>query len=1034
MIIRMNVTRLRFLFGSGIIAAASLQTLSALPPQDPSASSTAPQASSSPSFTVIDGPGAGTGADQGTAAVYINAAGAVAGAYLDANNVEHGFVRSANGAYSIFETTNAGILSGQNPAIPIGIDSAGDVAGLYTDDNKVFHGFFFSASGNLTTFSAPGAGSGYRQGTYPTCINASGVVAGIYDDSSNIGHAFIRSATGTFTQFDAATNHGIQTKDNPGTYITSINSAGSVAGTYIDSQSVLHGFVRSSAGAITLFSAPNAGTAVNQGTAAVTIDAAGDIGGIYADASGKLHAFIRTANGTITPFNAPGAGTGTAQGTYPWVFDAAGDLAGDYVDASNVVHGFVRSSSGNISTFSAPGATASAILRKSSRIHFGQFARSTHKGNHLTDRLRTVFSKTGLPTSDLFALPLLASVASSNSVAGTTGYAINATGDIVGLYSDGDEVSHGFLRSSTGTITSITAPKAGSEVQQGTGSLAINASKTIVGTYTDSNSVFHGFIATLAEAATTTTLNSAQASTVYGEPVTLTAKVASGSTVPPNGETVSFLNGTATLGSGTLSGGTATLTTTALPVGSDSLKAVYSGDTSFAGSTSSSITQTVAKAGSTTTLVSSLNPSNAGQSVTFHVTVAGQFGGVATGSAGFTSGSTSLGAASLSANAASISTTALPVGTNSISASYGGDSNFNSSKSNTVSQVVKSTLTKPVITWRTPAAIPYGTALSATQLNATASVAGSFTYLPAAGTVLPAGAPLLTVTFKPTNSSAYSTATANVTLTVNKAPLTVTANNASRAYGASNPTFTAAFKGFVNGDTSAHAVTGAPSLSTIATSKSAPGTYPITITQGALAAANYSFQFVNGTLTVTALGATANPVFHPGAETSNTAVTVTVTDATSGAIFYYTANGTAPTTSSPQFPSAGLKVTATETLTVIAVAPGYNPSAPVPAKYTIATAPSVTTTAATAINTSKATLNATVTANNATTQYWFAYGTSKTALTSTTAKTGSLTGTTATAVSAALTALKTKTTYYFQVVASNAVGTTSGTVLSFATN
>ena len=122
MIIRMNVTRLRFLFGSGIIAAASLQTLSALPPQDPSASSTAPQASSSPSFTVIDGPGAGTGADQGTAAVYINAAGAVAGAYLDANNVEHGFVRSANGAYSIFETTNAGILSGQNPAIPIGID------------------------------------------------------------------------------------------------------------------------------------------------------------------------------------------------------------------------------------------------------------------------------------------------------------------------------------------------------------------------------------------------------------------------------------------------------------------------------------------------------------------------------------------------------------------------------------------------------------------------------------------------------------------------------------------------------------------------------------------------------------------------------------------------------------------------------------------------------------------------------------------------------------------------------------------------
>jgi len=75
-----------------------------------------------------------------------------------------------------------------------------------------------------------------------------------------------------------------------------------------------------------------------------------------------------------------------------------------------------------------------------------------------------------------------------------------------------------------------------------------------------------------------------------------------------------------------------------------------------------------------------------------------------------------------------------------------------------------------------------------------------------------------------------------------------------------------------------------------------------------------------------------------------------------------------------------------------------------------------------------------VIANNATTQYWFAWGTSKTSLISNTTKNGPLTGTTSSAVAATLTGLKTKTTYYFQAVASNAVGTTSGAVLSFTTN
>ncbi|HVA51251.1 MAG TPA: FG-GAP-like repeat-containing protein, partial [Pirellulales bacterium] len=79
----------------------------------------------------------------------------------------------------------------------------------------------------------------------------------------------------------------------------------------------------------------------------------------------------------------------------------------------------------------------------------------------------------------------------------------------------------------------------------------------------------------------------------------------------------------------------------------------------------------------------------------------------------------------------------------------------------------------PTINWPTPAAITYGTALSGTQLDATASVAGSFTYSPAAGTVLSAGQQPLDVTFTPTDSTDYTTATGSVMLAVNQATPTI---------------------------------------------------------------------------------------------------------------------------------------------------------------------------------------------------------------------------------------------------------------------
>jgi RHS repeat-associated protein len=105
---------------------------------------------------------------------------------------------------------------------------------------------------------------------------------------------------------------------------------------------------------------------------------------------------------------------------------------------------------------------------------------------------------------------------------------------------------------------------------------------------------------------------------------------------------------------------------------------------------------------------------------------------------------------------------------------------------NSATKSVNLTVNKanPTVTWLTPAAITYGTALSATQLNATASVGGSFAYTPASGTTPLAGTDTLSVTFTPTDTTDYNTATKSVSLSVNKATPTITwSTPAAISYG-----------------------------------------------------------------------------------------------------------------------------------------------------------------------------------------------------------------------------------------------------------
>jgi hypothetical protein len=115
---------------------------------------------------------------------------------------------------------------------------------------------------------------------------------------------------------------------------------------------------------------------------------------------------------------------------------------------------------------------------------------------------------------------------------------------------------------------------------------------------------------------------------------------------------------------------------------------------------------------------------------------------------------------------------------------------------------------------------------------------------------LRAGQHSLTAIYAGDSGYAGSTS-ATLVQTVNPAALTVTAANASRRYGDPNPQFTYTVSGFKNNE-SLGVVSGSAACTTTAQSTSAPGSYPITCSLGTLAAANYTFVFVLGTLTVTA--------------------------------------------------------------------------------------------------------------------------------------------------------------------------------------
>jgi len=170
----------------------------------------------------------------------------------------------------------------------------------------------------------------------------------------------------------------------------------------------------------------------------------------------------------------------------------------------------------------------------------------------------------------------------------------------------------------------------------------------------------------------------------YGQMVTFTATVTCAASPT---KTVTFKYGGTVLGKVSLTGNTASLSTSALGAGTDAITAVYSGDVNCAGSTSPVLEQVVNIAPTTETLMSSQNPSAVGQPVTFTATVSSS-AGVPTGKVKFTRGSSPLGTVTLSGGVAALTTSKLPAGSDPITATYLGTVNY-SPNSASLTQVVE---------------------------------------------------------------------------------------------------------------------------------------------------------------------------------------------------------------------------------------------------------------------------------------------------------------------------------------------------------
>ena len=394
------------------------------------------------------------------------------------------------------------------------------------------------------------------------------------------------------------------------------------------------------------------------------------------------------------------------------------------------------------------------------------------------------------------------------AVSNNEGTAFNASPQpLVAIGLSGSGPVNGFY---TGSVTvSITAPSGSTYVLDGstpapvptTGTLTVTSGGqhtiTVNGPSGGTATATTSFAISMNQ--TTVSLFASPASAVIGQAVDLTASVSAASSgVGAPGGNVEFFDGATPIAAcggqnGTALGasGTAECPISYSSAGAHQIIASYLPNGNFAGSTSSPLGIDVAPRSARVTALAVSGPTTYGSetNLTFSATVTATDGDPfpATDTLTVALANTTICTMTLtpgtgnasnsgSGKCSPASNTVLSAGTSNVTGTFnatGADSNFEATAPGTVQVVVHQAT--PTVSWPTPAPITFGTRLGSAQLDATASVPGTFTYNPPAGTVLQAGTQTLKATFTPTDLTDYSSVPASTTITVGFTQACITA-------------------------------------------------------------------------------------------------------------------------------------------------------------------------------------------------------------------------------------------------------------------
>lgn len=320
---------------------------------------------------------------------------------------------------------------------------------------------------SFTEFDAPGAGTGWGQGTLAYQINASSEIVGYYIDSQYNDHGFVRTSDGTFTTFDIK---------GASTWPIKINDHGMIGGSYDvlrAQKDIFNGFLRSAQGKVKIVNPPR-----NRWGASIDgINLSGASAGNYADGNG-VHGFLRANDGTITEFDPPGATDTDALG-----INDSGTIVGLYWNGDQhgiLEHGYLRAADGTFTEFDAPdgsgGTTASAINRGGWIV--GQYDDANRVSHGYLRNPAGTFAEYDAPD------------AGKGAYQGTLGAQINSHANVAGGYIDSNNGEHGYIRLKNGSLAEFDAPDAANMTIPG----GINDRDIISGYYQDAAGVYHGFL------------------------------------------------------------------------------------------------------------------------------------------------------------------------------------------------------------------------------------------------------------------------------------------------------------------------------------------------------------------------------------------------------------------------------------------------------------------------------------------------------------------------------------------------------------